>query len=54
MTEHDDHQAYIIDLENQLRDLLKLYDEAQTLEGYRAIVERGKGDNKACLQKSSL
>ena len=54
MTEYDDHQAYIIDLENQLRDLLKLYDEAQTLEGYRAIVERGKGDNKACLQKSSL
>jgi hypothetical protein len=40
MTEHDDHQAYIIDLENQLRDLLKLYDEAQTLEGYRAINER--------------
>ena len=43
MTEHDDHQAYIIDLENQLRDLLKLYDEAQTLEGYRAIKGRENG-----------
>jgi hypothetical protein len=47
MTEYDDHQAYIIDLETKLRDLLKLYDEAQTIDGYRAI----KGRENELLQR---